>query len=167
MLGVVSIVAGSFVLGVAQSRGALASYRRMLADAGVLLALTSAFLASITATLMKASFSFAQPPQAAFYITLATFAAAAPFAARYWRSADIAKSRGNLLFFAIASGSSVALHFLGLSVMNAAYFISLKRLAIVMTVIAGHAFFREENFWPRLCGAALMTAGCIFIIALD
>ena len=58
---------------------------------------------------------------------------------------------------------TVVLHYIGLSLILAAYFISLKRLSIVFDVFLGRLVHKEGHFRERLTGALFMVAGVLLI----
>ena len=51
-----------------------------------------------------------------------------------------------------------------LSMINAAYMISIKRFSILISVLYGGVIFKESHIRLRLLGAVLMLAGAIIII---
>lgn len=54
-------------------------------------------------------------------------------------------------------------HGWAISMIQASYMISVKRLSVVFSVICGKLIFREENIAFRLSGAVLMLAGTVLI----
>jgi drug/metabolite transporter (DMT)-like permease len=54
-------------------------------------------------------------------------------------------------------------HSLALPLVKVAYLISIKRLAILISVLYGGVFFREKQIFYRLAGACLMVAGAVVI----
>jgi len=66
-----------------------------------------------------------------------------------------------LLFFL-----HILFHGFGISMVKAAYMISVKRLSIVLGVIFGGMVFHEPNFRMRLLGAVLMFAGAAGIVLM-
>lgn len=63
----------------------------------------------------------------------------------------------------LAYGATIALHYVGLSFLFAAYYIAIKRLSIVCDVFFGWFVYREKYFSKRIAGALLMVAGIILI----
>jgi drug/metabolite transporter (DMT)-like permease len=55
-------------------------------------------------------------------------------------------------------------HGYAISLTNAAYMISIKRLSILFGVIFGAVVFKEHNIGARLAGAAFMLSGAVLII---
>jgi len=68
---------------------------------------------------------------------------------------------------ALALGATVALtifsHMLAISLTKAAYMIALKRTSLIIGVLYGAWWFREEKIVERLTGAMLMVAGAVLI----
>lgn len=69
-----------------------------------------------------------------------------------------------MALMASAYTTSSILHFVGLSLLFAAYYISIKRLSILFDVIFGKLIHKEEHFYERLIGVALMVGGMAFIV---
>ncbi|MGE0083898.1 MAG: EamA family transporter [Desulfococcaceae bacterium] len=55
-------------------------------------------------------------------------------------------------------------HGWAISLVQAAYMISVKRLSVVISVLYGRFLFKEENMFFRLSGAVFMLAGTILIM---
>ncbi|MBN1520899.1 MAG: EamA family transporter, partial [Candidatus Aureabacteria bacterium] len=55
-------------------------------------------------------------------------------------------------------------HFGGIILVEVVYFISIKRLSILISLILGKLVFRETHFKLRLAGATVMLAGAAIII---
>ncbi len=160
VLGIIIIVCGSLFLqpGMFTSRELRA---RILTDRGVLLALLSAFLAAVTTGILKLTFSYASPLLASFYVDAVTAVVLIPLFVRHRHMSAVAPR--TLAALALTSGAGVTFHTLGLSLLPAAYFVAIKRLSMVISVILGRAFFKEEHFRERMIGSLLMTVGVILL----
>jgi drug/metabolite transporter (DMT)-like permease len=58
----------------------------------------------------------------------------------------------------------ILLHGFAVSMVTAAYMISVKRLSVLFGVIYGWILFKEKNIMIRLSGALFMIVGAILII---
>ncbi len=165
IVGILAIVMGTFVLGwrVGETRRILESLRNVFAEPGSYLVLASAFLVSISVTVLKRSFQYASPHLTAFYIVAALAVALIPLALA--RPASLPAERRGLLFSGLGflSGASLGLHYFGLSLLPAAYYISVKRTSMLWNIFFGRLFFKEDNIRERFTGAILMIAGVVLI----
>ncbi|NTU42849.1 MAG: EamA family transporter, partial [Nitrospirales bacterium] len=55
-------------------------------------------------------------------------------------------------------------HMTGMGLTKVAYFISVKRLSLLIGVIYGYLLFREQGMSQRLTGAILMFTGFLLIV---
>lgn len=166
-LGIGAIVIGTAVLGwrAGETRTLRESVGNVFREPGTALVLLGSFLVSISITTTKFAFQYASPFVTAFYLTSAIAIALTPFA--FMRPVRMSvPSEGRTSLFgglALLSGASFGLHYLGLSLLPAAYYISIKRISMLFNVLNGHFFFREDHIRERLLGATLMVAGVLLI----
>ena len=164
LAGVLSVFAGASFLGRGGPKGGLAgSFRNVLATPGSWAILAAAFIVTVPISIAKISFRYAPPLLTAFYITAAVALFLLPLA--FYGGIGV-RIRGNgrlIIGSALISAVSFSLHYTGLSLLQAAYFISTKRLSILFNVLYGKMFFREDHTRERLIGALLMVAGVILI----
>ncbi|RJQ36767.1 DMT family transporter [Candidatus Parcubacteria bacterium] len=168
LVGIFTIVAGAFVLGwrIGQTHSLSQSIANVFAEPGTVLILTGSFLVSISiVTTRYVVTNLASPFLTAFYLTAAIALALTPIAFRRGTGVSIAGHGGMLGGLSILSGFSFGLHYFGLSLMPAAYFISIKRVSMLFNVIGGRVFFHEDHIRERFAGALLMIAG-VMLIAL-
>lgn len=163
VLGVLLIVVGSFILGWQKGAGKIRyGLRNILQEPGSYLALAGAFIAAIAVTVTKLTFHYASPLLAAFYISAAMAAVLSPLL--FSQSQKALRLRLlDLAGLSIMSGGGIALHNVGLSLIPAVYYISVKRLSAVIGVVLGRIFFGEDHTMERLLGAAIMVVGVILI----
>lgn len=163
--GVLSAVVGSFFLGWRYGENKFhEGLRDLFREPGSHLALFSAFVASVVIAIAKFTFRYAPPLLSAFYITTLMAVALAPLL--FFQSRSILRLRTkDLSALAALSGMGIALHYVGLSLISAAYYVSIKRLSVVFSVFWGRMFFQEAHTIERLVGALLMVAG-VALIAL-
>lgn len=162
--GVLSVFIGAFFLGRGGPVTGLAgSFRNLLRTPGSLVILAAALVVTIPISVAKISFRYAPPLLAAFYITAAVAALLLPLALRGGIGIRI-RGNGRLITGSgMISAISFSLHYTGLSLLPAAYFISTKRLSIIFNVLWGKVFFGEDHIRERFIGALLMVAGVILI----
>ena len=165
LMGILSIVVGAFALGwrIGETRTLAESVRNVFREPGTPLILTGSFLVSISITTTKYVFQYASPLLAAFYLTVAIASTLTPLA--FLRPAVMPVAGRSRLFggLSVLSGLSLGLHYTGLSLLPAAYYISIKRLSMLFNVAFGRAFFREDHIRERFSGAMLMVIGVILI----
>jgi drug/metabolite transporter (DMT)-like permease len=58
----------------------------------------------------------------------------------------------------------VASHMVAISLVKAAYMISVKRTSVIVGVLYGYFLFKEKNIRERLSGALLMFIGFVLIV---
>jgi len=163
VVGVLLIFIGSFFLGWKVSEDKLRyGLSNVLREPGSYVAILGAFVASITVTVAKFTFHYAPPLLSAFYLTSLMGLALLPLL--FMQSRGAIRMRGrDVLGLMVMSGSGIALHYTGLSLISMVYYISIKRLSTVINVVWGRLFFREDHTRERLAGAAFMAAGVILI----
>ena len=161
--GVLLIVIGSFILGWQRGAGRIRyGLWNIFQEPGSYFAFLGAFIAAIAVTITKFSFRYASPLLSAFYLTAAMAILLVPFL--FLQSRNSLRLRfWDLAGLSAMSGSGLALHNVGLSLIPAVYYISIKRLSVVINVVLGRVFFNEDNTMERLLGAAIMVAGVILI----
>lgn len=171
LAGIVSIVAGSYLLNISRWReGPLAPFKALLRQRGPRLMLVVAFLWSISANIDKIGLRHSSP---VFWVTCAfgvTTLFLTPFVTPMaWRTAG----RGFSLVWAkpwylLATGlleaTTCVCQMYALTMTLVPYVISVKRLSAVIAVLLGGLVLREEKLSERLLGSILMVAG-VFLIA--
>lgn len=162
VLGMISVVIGPFLLGWERQGGLHRALANVFREPGSWRMLLAAFFSSLVVVFSKFAYTYVPPLVFAFYITAALLAALTLILVV--RRASLRSSAVPQVFgMSAIYGVSVALHYVGLSLLLAAYFISVKRLSIVFDVLLGRAVHGEDHFSSRLAGALLMVAGVILI----
>lgn len=164
-LGIIAIIIGAFALGwrLGETKTPTESIRNVFREPGTVLILFGSFLVSISITTAKYLFHYASPLLTAFYLTTAIVLCVTPFV---FRRRSRMSGEGRLSLFgglAVVSGASLGLHYVGLSLLPAAYYISAKRISMLFNVLAGKAFFKEDHIRERFAGAILMVCGIALI----
>jgi len=75
----------------------------------------------------------------------------------------INQRKKDLTLMSVADAFVNVFHYIGLSLLPAAYFISLKRSSVLFDVLFGKFVHHENHFKTRLIGATLMVGGIILI----
>ena len=162
--GVALIVIGSFFLGWRMGeRNLRYGLSDVLRERGSWLALSGAFIASLTVTLAKFTFRYTTPLLAAFYTTSLEALLLIPLVVASGSLPLLRLKFRHIGGLMAMAGSGIALHYTGLSLLPAVYYISVKRTSTVINVLWGRLFFREDHTRERMTGAALMLIGVILI----
>lgn len=163
LAGIVLVLMGTLLTGwdevISHIRTTL---RSLLDEPGARYMVGAAFFAAIAVTVSKYSYHFLPPLMFAFYITLALALSYTPLILRL----DLKSAfRKPFEMFALNGGYgiSLALHYFGLSLLPAAYYISVKRSSIIFDVLFGKFIHHELNFGRRLLGAIIMIGGLLLI----
>ena len=164
IIGVLLIFIGSFYLG---SEDLYSSHmnkiKNIFKEKGSYLMIAAALFAASAVSIAKFSFQYATPLLFAFYITLMLFLIYTPIALKNITTLKSTQWR-DLFFMSITYGIGIVLHYIGLSLLLATYFISIKRLSIVLDVLYGRAIHKEEHFRKRLVGVLIMVGGVVLIV---
>jgi drug/metabolite transporter (DMT)-like permease len=160
--GVLLIIAGSLLLGWHKGEKFTRTFGALTHNAGVRWALLGAFSAALSITAIKLTFNYAPPAISALYTVGIMAIVLLPYVALHGRI-QLKGQAGSVAGLSLLSGAGIALHYGGVSIMPAAYFISLKRLSIIINVFFGGAFFKEGHLMERALAGLLMFGGIILI----
>lgn len=167
LFGILFIVTGAFCLNSHLFRdGMLQPVRAILAEKGVLLMMAVAFLYSLTSTLGKVAIRHSSPAfMGICYIPMISLCML-PLALRGGLRASNLRA-GGMLFLLIGASQALQalLHFKAISMILVSYMISVKRTSLLLSVIIGGIFYREEHIRERLAGSFLMLLGVVLILA--
>lgn len=162
-VGIILVILGPFFLGWQSGGMRLGNaLKNVWREPGTWRMLASAFFAAIAVTFAKFSYRFVPPLVFAFYITIALWVAITVYLILR-RQLPLRAASAPTLGMSAAYGVGQSLNYVGLSLLLAAYYISVKRLSIVFDVLFGRFMHREDHFGKRLTGALLMVAGVILI----
>lgn len=160
--GISLVVAGSYVLYSSKIKyGYLAPFRAIRKEPGSLLMLVVAMLYSILAVLGKKAIQHSSPIFFGFFflasvnITILIFF---PLLSKIkWNALFRMPVRGICVGFVLCL--HVLLHVLAISMVEAVYMISVKRMSILFAIIYGWLLFKETDIKSRMLGAILMFLG--------
>lgn len=166
LLGIVSVVAGGFVLNLDTTRGVtlLAPFKALAAERGSLFMLAAALIFGLTSALGKRMVMQSSPAftGAVFPFIHNIVLLALIFATRKVKPASLLQRPGKGALVGVIVCLHLFFHFWALSLVAAAYMMSIKRLNGLFSVLYGRLLFKEENFRNRLIGAVLMSVGAVF-----
>ena len=168
LLGILLIVAGSYVLNVRRlQRGFLAPFQALFLHKGPKLMFLVALIWSVAANYDKIGLERSSP---VFWL-LATFLfialALTPIMLIAARSefGQALTNAGNIACVSFFEAVSLTFQMIALTMTLVPYVVSIKRTSVIFGVILGSLIFKEKGFRERLAGAALMVCG-VFCIAL-
>jgi drug/metabolite transporter (DMT)-like permease len=167
VLGIMTICFGSYILNLEPGGGSIyAPFKAFISETGSWLMIIVAFLYSIAAVVGKGGILHSSP----LFFTMSFFAALNVFLfvlltllkkvnLREFSRRPIKGLIAGCLFYLHA-----LFHGYAISLVKAAYMISIKRLSILISVFYGGLIFKESNIKMRFLGAALMLSGAVVII---
>lgn len=166
IVGVVTIVAGSYLLHIREMKGGLLGpLKAILKNKGSRMMFIAAFLWSITSNLDKIGIQNSSPFFWPVAMGLMTSLAMIPII--FWKSKTplikIPTNLKNLVSIGLFSSLTMIFQMLALSLTFVAYVISIKRTSAIMSVIWGKLFFKEKGIRERLIGAVIMVLGVVLI----
>jgi drug/metabolite transporter (DMT)-like permease len=165
--GIACVVAGSYVLNLSRrNEGIMGPFRAIVRERGSRFMLMAACIYSLTSVLGKKGIELSSPLFfAAVYYSLFSVMMLALF------PLFSAGGRGGAVFSRPLKGAAIGLcmaamvfsHMAAISMVQAAYMISVKRLSLLFGVAYGALLFKERNIGERLAGALVMLAGAVII----
>lgn len=163
LVGILLVVLGPFFLG--WQGGGLGlgnTLKNVWREPGTWRMLLSALFGALAVTFAKFSYRFVPPLVFAFYITAALWVVTTIYLILR-RQSPVNAASTSTLGMSAAYGVGQALNYIGLSLLLAAYYISVKRLSVVFDVLFGRFMHHEDHFGRRMVGALFMVAGVILI----
>jgi drug/metabolite transporter (DMT)-like permease len=162
VIGIFSILLGGFFLGQKGNSITITKWTSsILEEPGAVYMFCMVLLATASTTLAKISFNSISPILFGFYATVLLLVAHTPFvlkAHRHLKSLSILP----LALISGTHGLGVFCHYVGLSLLYAAYFISLKRLSAIFDVLFGWKA-GEKHIRERFIAAVFMAAGAVLV----
>ena len=168
-VGLFCIGAGGYLLYWQELRhGYWGPVRAMARSRGTRLIVLVAVIYSVTsalgkqATLLSGSFIF---PGIFFFTLFAAFTAVQVGrglrAGMVWRA--VRARPGVLIPLGVLDGLGFLVHSIGVVQAPVAYFVGIKRLSAVLSVLIGGMVFREDHLHSRVAGALCMVAGVVLL----
>lgn len=165
--GVLLIFLGAFLLGLnGVYHHVRLSFKNLFQERGVRYMITAAALVSIAITSTKFLFHYTSPLQFAFYINIFLLCVYVPFALHHRNTIRNGRIH-HIAMMSVAHTLGTLLHYIGISLIFAVYYISVKRLSLLFDVLFGRVIHKEEHFYERFAGALFMIGGAILIALGD
>ena len=166
MLGILITCAGGYVLNLTlEKQSVFAPFKRIFKETGSWMMIIVAFLFSISAVIGKKAILHSSPLffTMIFFTVLALVSLSVLLAMGKIR---LQTFKTNWLKGIIAGGlffTHVVFHGFAISLTQAAYMISIKRISALIGIFYGKIFFNEKHTAIRLAGACLMMGGAVLI----
>ena len=164
VIGILLIAVGSYTLNISKVRkGVLEPFRAVAREKGSVLMIVVALIYSLTSSLGKMAIKHSSPLffGISYYTALALFFT--PIA--LYKGKGIRKGTAlSVLLPGVFYSFMVICHMIAISLAKVAYVISIKRMSILVGVLYGYYFFKEENIRERLFGSLLMVIGFVIIV---
>lgn len=168
-IGIFFIASGSYVLNIGDIRkGLFGPFRVIAKEKGPVLMIMVALLYGITSALGKMAIEHSSPLFFASTYSIGLCIAFAPLALLMGKGDLKASTSGRNLRTLVLAGLFNAVmiitHMLAMKLANVAYMISVKRVSMLISVVYGYLFFKENNIGARISGAALMLIGFVLMV---
>lgn len=166
LIGILFIVAGSYVLNIKERKqGILAPYRALLRERGPKLMLLVAFIWSLGANIDKIGVQ----NSSTFFWSLAVFGTTAllmtPFV--LWQTrhdlSEITRNTPWFMVIGLLMGIATMSQMTAITMTLVPYVIAVKRSSILFGVLFGTLFFKETGLRERLLGVIIMLVGVVCI----
>lgn len=169
-IGIVVIVAGSYLLNIADIKaGVFAPFKKLFSNRAVLLFLTANFLWAITPIFQKIAIfetSPVTPLFPSFFGALLITLLILPFGIKRARR-EVKFIRRNIGWFLLLAPFATLAQwaaFTAFSLTNLGYVTAVLRLSTLFIILWGWLFFKEERIKERLLGASVMILGTILLV---
>ncbi|MBI5526282.1 MAG: EamA family transporter [Deltaproteobacteria bacterium] len=165
LAGVLLVAFGAYCMNLPDlKKGLLEPFRAILRKKGPRYMLAVAAIYSVTSALVKFAINETGPYFfSVFYVALLAAVFVPVLAAAGRPVTPVFAGWRALLPIGIAIGAGTIAQFVSYTMAPVAYAIAVKRLSLVLGVIAGRVFFGEGGFAERLTGSAMMLAGVALI----
>ncbi len=165
--GIVCICIGSYILNLRSgNRTLLGPFRSFLKETGSWIMLIVAFLYAFAAVIGKAAILDSSPMffSVSFFSVFNILMVLFFLVIRKIRLKNFLQEPAKGFLVGCFLFAHIILHGFAVSMVTAAYMISVKRLSVLFGVIYGWLLFREKNMMVRLAGAFFMVIGAMLII---
>jgi drug/metabolite transporter (DMT)-like permease len=165
--GIFCICIGSYILNLSSEKWTLfGPFRFFLKETGSWVMLIVAFLYSFAAVIGKLAILHSSPMffSVSFFSVFNMLMIIFLLTIRKIRLKNIVQEPFKGALVGCFLFAHVVLHGFAVSMVTAAYMISVKRLSVLFGIIYGWILFKEKNIMIRLSGAFFMVAGAMLII---
>jgi len=168
MLGIVLIVAGSYILNIKEThKGYMEPFKALIKEKGPKLMLGVAFIWSITSNIDKVGVQNSSPIFWAIAVNLFIAMILLPimmyYSDNYKKQTEIHIKA--LIPIGLFSALTLIFQMTAINLTLVAYVIAIKRTSVIMTVFLGWLIFKEKGIKERAAGTLIMLLG-VFIILL-
>lgn len=166
LIGILCIVTGAYSLNLSQAKtGLLAPIKSIFREKGTRLMLLVSFIYSITSILGKLGVLHSNPYffGISYYLVFSLFMLSfLPFVGKAKVGHLLENPRAGFTVGAFMA-LMVFSHMLAISMVEAVYMISIKRMSLIFGVLYGAWIFKETRITERLTGAVMMIIGVLII----
>jgi len=167
IIGIMAIVCGAYILHIdPKDRRILIPFYSMFNHMGALLMFVAAFCYGFAAVFGKKAILYSSPLYMGmhFFLFFNGLMTIILICSGKIRIQVLLKRFPHGLIAGAAMFGDIVSHCLGVSIAKVAYFVSLKRLNILISIAYGGIFFKETNLFVRATGAAFMMIGATIIL---
>ena len=166
LVGIALIIVGSYLLNLSSVKHQwIAPFKAIFKQQGSWLMLLTALIYSLTATIGKLAIQHSSPQffAATYFLFFALFVIALfPIMPRV-KAVNAIKKPLPAAIAGMVLGIMIFSHTLAISLIEAAYMLSVKRSSLLFGVLFGALIFKEEKIRERLLGASIMMCGVLII----
>ncbi|MBK5099793.1 MAG: EamA family transporter [Desulfobacteraceae bacterium] len=166
LIGIALIVVGSYFLNLSSVKHQwIAPFRAIFKEQGSWLMLLTALIYSLTATIGKLAIQHSSPQFFAvtYFLFFALFVIALFPIMPGVKAVNAIKKPLPAAIAGMVLGTMIFSHTLAISLIEAAYMLSVKRSSLLFGVLFGALLFKEEKVRERLLGASIMMCGVLII----
>jgi drug/metabolite transporter (DMT)-like permease len=166
LAGIALIVVGSYLLNLSSVKHQwIAPFRAIFKEQGSWLMLLTALIYSLTATIGKLAIQHSSPQFFAvtYFLFFAFFVIALFPIIPGVKAVNAIKKPLPAAIAGMVLGTMIFSHTLAISLIEAAYMLSVKRSSLLFGVLFGALLFKEEKVRERLLGASIMMCGVLII----
>lgn len=162
--GVCMIVVGTCVIGYRTGDKMLWVLKNILKEKGAMYMFLAALCGAVATIIAKSAFVYASPALYLLCISACTALVGVRSAVKASAFAST-QGKGYRIFFLLwTQGVLLVTHFIGLSLLPAAYFLSMKRSSVLFDVFIGKFLNKDGQFFTRLPGAILIFGGILLTL---
>jgi len=170
LIGVMTTSVGVYILKIDKaSTGFLSPFKAILTDRGAQYMLGMLILYSITSPIDKIGVEASSPIFYTFMLHIGQILILTPLMMYFsddWKLV-LTNDQGKILSIGLLSGLSSIVQMTAISLTLVVYVISIKRAGIILSVLAGHFLFNEEEFKERILGTLVILSGLILIAVTE
>ncbi len=162
LFGIFSIVFGAFLLSWVDKGNIFDVFKRIVREKGAVYMLIAAMGAASSVTIIKGAYlGNIHPLNFGFWIMLGLLILYVLFA--LFKRISFGNISKRTFYIACFFSAGACLHYVGLNMILASYYIALKRSSMIFDVIVGKTFGNEENFKRKILAAFIIFFGIILI----